>query len=315
MPNDDRIMHSAFRQTDRVRWYIDPATGAYVPVVRVDGGEVDLAAGAEVELVDPTGVYLRDTTGANVGVKMIDGKLRTINQPYLYAISEGDVADHYAVRRFGFNSDVGTSYETVSYIGALMHYPAAALTLRVRSNDVDDDGDPADTGARTLWLQGLDANYAIQNETITMDGTTAVATSKAYIRLLKMKVVTAGTSLANEGTITCYDNTNTFPIMAISPLTNESHSASYTVPAGQTFYMTYWYGSEASLKGSRIQIFAQETFGELMALKRTLTVLDNVFTMEMGIPMVFGEKTDIEVRAIALAAGAIVSSGFVGWRE
>lgn len=274
-----------------------------------------LADGSEITLVDGAGVYLIDADGNKTGIQAVEGQFRVINQSYLYAIAEGYIADHYAVRRFGHNEDVGTSPETVSHIGGLMHYPASALTLRIRSSDADDDGDPADTGARTLWVQGLDANWAIQDETITLNGTTAVATALSYIRLLKMKVITAGTSLANEGAITAYDNGNTLPIMAIGPLENESHSASYSVPAGNTFYMTYWYGADASLKGSDIELFAQDEFGGLMLMKRSIAVLDGVYTLDLSVPMVFTEKTDIEVRAVALAAGAIVSSGFVGWRE
>jgi len=308
-----RIQTAGVPSTMKTR-YEDKGDGSHALVVSIDGAEVDLVAGAEVGLVAGTGVYLIDSTGAVFGVRQTNGQIRTINTPYLYQIAEGNIAEHTAVRRYGHNSDVGTAPETVSHIGAVMYYPAIAEILKIKSDDVDDDGAPVGTGARTVWLQGLDNNYAIITDTITMNGTTAVDSNVAFLRLFEMKVVTAGTSGRNEGTITAYGNDGTSKIDAIGAEENLSHSASFTVPAGQTLYIVSIVISDASLKGAEVSLYARE-FGGLWENYRPYVILDNIITLPLSMPLVFTEKTDVELRATALAAGAVIAGGFSGWRE
>ena len=51
----------------------------------------------------------------------------------------------------------------------------------------------AGSGARTVLIQGLDANFALQEITVTMNGTTPVAVSGTWMRVFRMYVVTTGT--------------------------------------------------------------------------------------------------------------------------
>lgn len=266
-------------------------------------------------VLDPSSaVRFVDETGTVYGIRQISNKQLVSSKPYLYDIAEGNLPDHYPVRQFGHNADVGADWETIAHGGGLAYYPTSALTLRVKSDDVDDDGAPAGTGAHTVWLNGLDANWNYQSETVTMNGTNAVATTKSYIRMLKMIVVTAGTTGYNEGIICCRDNTDANIMMCIAPGENESHSALYSVPSGNVVYITGWYGSEASNKGSDIALWVRE-FGGLWLMRRDMVVLDTNFVIPMDVPLCFTEKTDIEMRARGILAGAVITGGFVGWRE
>ena len=47
-----------------------------------------------------------DDTGTVYGIKQIDGKPRVSSMPYLYDIAEGNVANHYTMHKFGYNSAV-----------------------------------------------------------------------------------------------------------------------------------------------------------------------------------------------------------------
>ena len=149
-------------------------------------------------------VNIMSTDGAPFPVAEINNKPRVSSMPYLYDIAEGNVADHTAVRRFGHNADVGTSLEVVSDAGGTQAYLASAEILQVVSSDADDDA--GDTGAITVQISGLDANYVLQSETVTLNGTANVATTKSFLRVWQAQVLTAGTTGTNEGTISIKDN-------------------------------------------------------------------------------------------------------------
>jgi hypothetical protein len=234
--------------------------------------------------------------------------------PYLYDISEGNVPNHYPVRRFGHNDNVATSWETIGDLSALNNYLTSAEQLNVISSSVNDDGDPVGTGARTLFINGLDSNYDLQSETITLNGTTAVITTKSYLRILKAYVVTCGSAGTNVGNISIRNNAGSVNLEYISATEGETHCCSYTVPADNTVYVTGWFATESSSKGSMIAIYTRE-LGEAWRQRRLLTLLDSGLYIPFEVPFKIIEKTDVEVRAKGLLAGAIVSSGLIGWRE
>ena len=123
-----------------------------------------------------------DENGDTYGVKQYGNRPIFINVTHGHAIAEG-LAGHTAVRRFGHNTSVGTTWETLGNISALKTYPAAAEKLKVISSDADDDGDPAGNGARTVTLTGRDGDYATATETVTLNGTTAVETDATFLRV------------------------------------------------------------------------------------------------------------------------------------
>ena len=305
-----------------VRRWVDVGGGIHALLLSVDGSTISfaegstvaLAEGTAVGLVADTGVYLIDSDGDNFGLLQTNNQIRTIMTPYGYQIAEGNIAGHTAVHRHGHNPDVGTAWEAVSHIGAVMYYPTAVETLIVKSDDVDDDGNPADTGARTIYVVGLDAEWALTNDTITMNGTTAVNFNVQMIRVLSAAVLTAGATGTNEGEITIYGSNGSSKIMAIAAGEGTSHSASYSVPAGVTFYLVDQFLSDASLKGANIALF-DRPFGGLWHMHHGFLFLDEAAGIPNSFPESFPAKSDLEWRAKALAAGANVGVKFSGWTE
>ena len=280
-----------------LRW-VDIGGGIHAPLISVDG----------------SGVYLIDSDGNNFGLLQTNNQIRTINTPYGYQISEGNITDHTAVRRFGHNPDVGTAWETVSHIADLMYYPASVETLIVKSDDTDDDGDPGGTGARTIYVIGLDAGWGLTNDTITLNGTTAVNFNVDMLRVRYLEVLTAGASGTNEGEITVYGADGTSKIASIYDGEGICHSATYSVPAGLTFYLKDIFVSDASLKGANIALFTRE-FGGLWHMHYEFQELDDGSDIPESFPEPFAAKSDLEWRAKAQAAGAVVGVKFGGWTE
>lgn len=153
------------------------------------------------------------------------------------AVAQGEVVGHTKERKFGDNPSVGTSYEAIWEVGGDAVWPIAAETLSVVSSDVDDDD--GDTGARTILIQGLDADLAAVQEVVTMNGTSAVTTTNSYLRLNRAFVVTCGTSGGtNEGDIVITQSSSGDAMGRISAGLGQTQKALYTVPAGYTLYNT-----------------------------------------------------------------------------
>jgi len=282
-------------------------SGHLDPVIVADG-EITLKSNSV------SAVRFIDESGDIYGPKQIDGKLRTSSMPYLYDIAEGNVPDHSAVRRFGHNANVAVAWETVYNVSNLKTYLTAGERLKITSSSAADDGSPLGNGARTVTITGLDDNYAIISETVVMNGVANVLTDAFFLRISCLTVTTAGATGYNEGTITASDNADAIILEQIEIQKNTSLCACYTVPAGYTFYVTQAMVTEASSKGSQLGFWVR-MFGVLWTMQRTVVLLDSGSVLPMTIPMKLPSKTDIEIRAKAVLAGANVTAGFEGWIE
>ena len=146
-------------------------------------------------------------------------------------ISRGKVPGHTNVFIGGRNRSVANNTEATCWnVGGL--YPwsawdAGAGTLSLVSNNI------LDTGI-TVLLDGLDANYNIQTEIITVNDGTPVTTTKHFLRL---------NSATNIGSKPCVGNINISRngtvIARIIPEKQATSMAIYTVPAGHTAFSVW----------------------------------------------------------------------------
>lgn len=110
------------------------------------------------------------------------------------------------------------------------------------STDVDDDGSPAGTGARTIRVEYLDSTGAgPYTETLVMNGTTCVSTVATNIAYVEgIKVLTVGSTGSNEGTISMFVNSSCGggTIGPISVNNNQTYWAHHYVPIGKIANIT-----------------------------------------------------------------------------
>jgi hypothetical protein len=236
-------------------------------------------------------------------------------EPFELQVARGQIQAHSVVTIAGYNSDVDTAWEMITPVGNLS-YPAAALQMTVSSADADDTS--AGTGARTVLITGLDANYAVISETVTMNGQTAVTTTNSFLRINAMLVTTAGTSLANEGIIYIGTGTVTSGVPAtiynvIAAGFNNSTSSQYTVPAGFTGYLVVARIGLAQDAGTTL-ITARTRFVGTngIALTGPVIVTNNgISTIDFPYPIAIAEKTRIQGEAI----GGAVDNEAAGFFE
>lgn len=114
----------------------------------------------------------------------------------------GAVPGYTRVALLGHNPNIPTSGTAADVWEGGGNYPllAAASQLEILSSSAVDTA--AGTGARTVLIQGLDANWLSISETVTLNGTTPVTTVNSYLRVNLLTTTSAGSGGQNAGDLT-----------------------------------------------------------------------------------------------------------------
>lgn len=250
---------------------------------------------------------------------MVD--IRSISQvgtyePFALQVARGQIPGHRSVVVFGYNPDVDQTRVTVWPYTGVLPLPAAALQMKVSSSSANDTANG--TGARTVFVAGLDANHNEISEIVTLNGQTAVLTTQSFLHINNAYVATAGSGLSAAGDI--YFGTGT--VTAGVPATvydlikldyNQRITGSYTIPAGYTAYVSQGLFSAGQPSGS------SQVSGRLMSIgvdgiRRTAaitTVNNGVADYLFEYPLQIPEKTTIEATAQASANNNEASAMFI----
>jgi len=155
-------------------------------------------------------------------------------EPFNLQVARGQIMGHSIVSIFGYqtnitsttapqNSSIPVWENAVAYV-----YPTTASTMSVASSSA------TDAGAQVL-INGLDANFSIISETVTLTSGT-VTTVNSYFRINGLLLTKAASGQkTNVGTITVKQSSNI--VAQISIGIGKSQAAIYTVPAGYEFYL------------------------------------------------------------------------------
>jgi len=239
-------------------------------------------------------------------------------------VSAGRIPHSSVVHKFGRNPDVDGDEDVWSAPTADWVAPTAAAIHNIVSTDANDDGDPVGSGARTIEIQGLDANFVFQKEPLTLNGTTDVPSTKLYTRIFRMKCLTFGTTGWNEGTITATATSPSATTVTAQIEIKDAQTlmAIYTVPSGCTGYMTQYYASINKVSGSSagtvdVGLFFRERADEtdagwvLKHIQGLNLVGSSRFDFRWKPTLQIPEKTDVKLRALNNSANNLdLSAGF-----
>lgn len=246
----------------------------------------------------------------------LDAALRNAmaaQEPYELQVAKGQVVGASTVNKFGANPDVGSSAEeTIWANGGNITWPAAAFTAYIVSSDAADTS--AGTGARTVTVSGLDADYKDKTVSVTLNGTSAVAISGTWLRINRAFVTSSGTGGGAAGTITIQDVGATV-VYANLGLGNQTQMAVYTVPAGHTLYVDQLTFTAAVSIGANSAVVKLNTrdFGSNTFRTRYIADLQSgELINSLQYPLALPEKTDIEARAVMSAGTASIAAFFDG---
>lgn len=258
-------------------------------------------------------LYARIWDGTTTAKVSTDGGLSV--QDRLLAVAQGAVTGSSLMLKFGRNPDVdAAAAETIWEGGGSYPFDATAQSLEIISDDVNDDGDPASTGALTVTVYGVDASYAAKSETVTLNGTTAVALTGTWLRVNRAQVATAGSSGANEGTLTIRIAGAGATKAVISPLNGQTLMAVWTVPAGYSAYMLNYYVSintatPATAAAIDVKLLTRSNLG-VINLEHQQSTLAGALQHMFGAPFKIAEKTDIYLDVSTSANNSDVCGGF-----
>ena len=184
--------------------------------------------------------------------------------------------------------------------------PTGAQLLNVVSNNSNDSS--GGIGARTVFIEGLDGNYDIVSETITMNGMTTVVTTNQYIALNNVYVATAGSTQWAEGTITFTQQSSGQQLAAIRANINVAESAVYTVPRGYTAFINELFITGFNTtSNTTCHVVLQTKTSSGVFLTQALIILTgnlvNHLDKRFSAPIVAPEQSVIMFRSIAANGG------------
>ena len=213
----------------------------------------------------------------------------------LLAVSAGHFDDAQAVNIFGVNPVVGTTYETLWDYGGLYAYPASALSLSAVSSSASD--------TMGLLIIGLDANYWPIQEVVTLNGTSAVTTAQAFLRV-NQAVILSG---ENAGNITITNDSTV--VGYISATKGLTQACNYTVPVGHSLYLYRIDLTSGTVTGNKYLTYRNVT---RTSTGRTLRVAEATWaegmqSFDRQVPFRIAEKTDFQFEAKSSSGDNIVS--------
>ena len=159
-----------------------------------------------------------------------------------------------------------------------------------------------------MRVYGLDANYDLIDETITIGSGTS---TKTFWRVYRVVLVTAGTGTTNAGNITVTVDSKTAGHIPAGY--GQSLQCNYTVPRGHTAYMVQVdLGVDEKDKPVYAVIKTRDNTitGAAFQSKIYMVIESNWVSQPVMAPVVIPEKTDIELRAKGTASAVAVSGGF-----
>jgi len=217
------------------------------------------------------------------------------SEPFELQVSRDQIPGHYRLHKFGFNNAINTSEETIWDAGGTYPYATSGENLLVSST-----AGASDSGVE-ITLQGLDADYNQIEEVFTL-GSGTYTTTNSFFRSYRAFV---SGSQALTGTLTAR---GTGAVIRCQILAEEQQTLMcvWTVPAGYTAYLVkkdLTCLTETNNKFGITRLLSRNS-GGVFRTQDKHSVENGPITLNYPTPLVFIEKTDIEVRAKSSSTSA-----------
>lgn len=252
-----------------------------------------------------------------------DGYLSISDSSSGLAIAEGEVTGKTFIHKFGDAPDFDASDGFVNiWDGAddaninVMQYTYST------TNDINRISSSNNSDTQQIEIQGLDVDYNLVIQTITLTGQTPANLTTPLLRVFRLKNVDSTDCV---GFIYCYTSAATVTSGVPTPGTtvraiiengnNQTLMAIYTIPAGKTGYMRDLFCSVSGAKRSSSHIVKLQArpFGQVFQIKYKAAISDSgtsYMRHQYVEPEKFAEKTDIQLLVNTDQDQAGVSGGF-----
>jgi len=224
-------------------------------------------------------------------------------------LARGKLRNAIHIHKFAGNTAPANGVEETVWDGSSL-YPWAttwdlgAANVYLKSDDADDAG-------ITLFIEGLDADFNIQSETVTLDATdptiTAVASQNTYIRLFRMY----NTSSQQEvGDVSAhYGSAVGIKVAQINAGEGQTLMGVYTVPAGYLGLVMHYEFAGSANSPIKSRLLMREPNGVFRTMHKGATY-GGQYEYIFGIPVTLAEKTDVDLRVTAGTGAAVITGTF-----
>lgn len=217
-------------------------------------------------------------------------------------------------RKFGYNGTVNTTKEDIWEVGGTYVFPSDTGDVCEVVSDSIEDEIGAGTGAKTLFIGGLDENFIEREVQIDLTGTAPVDIG-TFTRINRAYVLLSGTSGSNVGTISIRNTATPSTIYAtITPTNGQTLMAIYTVPAKTKGYLYTLTASmlreSASTKAADVTLYYRYFGSNTRRIQSHVAVHGNNPTNTIGYrhaPDLIPEKTDIICCGTATAESIVTA--------
>ncbi len=227
-------------------------------------------------------------------------------EPFDLQVARNQIMGHAVQNIYGYQAAVTTTNIPLWENATAYTYPVSATSMNLVSTNA---GDTA-----TISISGLDANFKPVTEAVVLNGTTAVATVNAFIRINSMQV-SVGSATNPAGTVTLKDPTNTTTYAQINTGIGRTQMSIFTVPAGYTFYLSR-VDCNSSFNGNNANYVTYKNYNVSSTGVVTVTQ-QSPFTAwyhsQRVMPRAFAEKTDLQFQFQTSAGTAAVNCSVEGW--
>lgn len=229
-------------------------------------------------------------------------------EPFELQVSRGQILGHSSLNLFGNTTVLGSTaygplWEGLTGAGGAYAYPASAVVMTLASSSASDT-------AVTIRIFGLGAGYVLQTEDVALNGTTGVPTTKSFLRINKMETF-SGNAVGN---VTAVNSAVTYA--KINAGNADTQMSLYTVPAGYTFYQTYYQADTNTSVTSGAYVKLRTYYVDNSAGGVIHAAVQTAFVQQLGIPLqypqAFPEKTDIQYQLLGAGGAGAVANIYVG---
>jgi hypothetical protein len=217
----------------------------------------------------------------------------TTSADFMTQVARGKVVGASQVNIFAYSDFVKNTYYTLwENTGTIQYaFPASAVVMTLASTSASDN-----TQA-TVLITGLDTNWDLQTETVTLNGTTNVNTTKSFLRINNMIMTSPGTSqTTNIGTITAKSSSIIYAQINVG--IGRSQAAVYSVPNGYTMYLYSINAFNGDAASGNFMNYQVKSTNNTLTHPVTLTVLQTSFDSRYQVirenPFPYTQKTDVQ---------------------
>ena len=229
-------------------------------------------------------------------------------EPWELQVSRGQIPWHSVVNIFGNTTALGSTaygplWAGLTGAGGAYAYPGSAVVMTLASASASDT-------AVVITINGLDANFAPITEDVALNGTTGVNTTKSYRRINSM-LTFSGNAV---GIVTAKNGGTTYA--QINAGEADTQASFYTVPAGYTFYQTYYQAdSNTSVTGGtyvKLRTYSVDNAAGGVIHAALQTAFVQQLSIPLQYPLAYGEKTDIQYQMIGSGGAGAIANIYVG---